>query len=94
MAQLDVVDCALNCSTTRMAEDQDKFGAFGFTGKFHATEDVVINDIACHASIKEVSDTKVHDYLGCHPGINAAQHNSFGVLSGGGGLLVLQGVPD
>lgn len=50
-----------------MAEDQDKLRAFLFTCEFHAAEYIVTNHVAGHAGIKEVSDTKVHDYLGCHP---------------------------
>ena len=87
IAEDDIVDGAFDGATGGVSEDEHEFSAGGSTGKFHATEHVVVNNVAGDAADEGVANTGIEDDFGGNAGIDAAEDNSSGILAGSAGAL-------
>src|SRR5262249_37941210 len=66
VAQLDVVDGALDRAAGRVATDQDYLCASYIAHELHAAEDVLVCNVASHAGVEDVADAEVqNDLCGC-----------------------------
>src|ERR1700722_11142737 len=70
IAELGIVNCALNRVTRRMSYDQNHFRPCLLSGKFHTPKDVWIIDVTCYASVEDVADAEVQDRLSGIPRVN------------------------
>src|SRR5438445_12690410 len=81
VAQLDSVNGTLDRAACGVAHDQHDLRAGYLAGELHATEDVIVGDVAGHAGVEHVADAEVHDRLGGGAGVDAAQEHRGRILS-------------
>src|SRR5882724_7619549 len=81
VAELDPVDGTLDRAARGVAHHQHDLRAGYLAGELHATEDVVVGDVAGHAGVEHVADAEVHDRLGGRAGVDAAQDHRGRILS-------------
>src|SRR5262249_53902846 len=58
--------------------------------ELHASDDVVVGDVAGHARIEAVADAQIHDRLGGRTRVDAAQDHCCGILTLGASFLLGQ----
>src|SRR6266404_7921402 len=58
IAQLGIVDCALDGAACRVAHYKHYLGSCQFAGILHAAEDVRVLDVACNPAVKNVANSK------------------------------------
>ena len=86
IAEVDVIDGALDGAAVGVANDDDEFGPGDLAGEFHAAEDVIVEDIAGDAGAKDIAHALIKDNLAGLTGIEAAQDHGEGILAGGRGM--------
>jgi hypothetical protein len=72
-----------------VAEDHDNLGTGELTGKLHAAEDVVIDEVTCDAGTEEITDALVEYHLYRYARVDTAEYTSKGVLAGGRSFYLL-----
>ena len=58
-----------------MTKNDNELCTGNLAGEFHASQNVVINEIAGDASTEDVADTLIEDQLRRRPGINTTQND-------------------
>src|SRR4030095_13268307 len=91
VAQLDIVDGALDRATGGVAHHQDDLGTRHLAGKFHAAQDVFVCDVAGHADIEDIADPEIHDHFGRRSRVDAAKDYCGGELPPWGGFFFVLG---
>ena len=90
VAQLDLVDRALDGATGLVAHHHDQLGTGSRGGEFHAAEHVDILDVAGHPAHKGVTNAEVEDHFHRDPGIKTGEDHRHRVLAAGGLRRFLQ----
>src|SRR5215831_14143339 len=90
VAEVNAVACAFNRSATGVAHNDNELRPRNFAGKFQASNQIGVGDVAGDASVEEVSNAGVENELGRRTGINAAQEGGARILASGGDALIVE----
>src|SRR4029077_13996383 len=81
IAKLNLVNGTLDSAAVGVAHDKHDFRACHLASEFHAAQYVLVSNVACHTTAKDIADTKVEDQFGGCSRVNTAKDNRGWILS-------------
>ena len=79
-AQHDVVDRTFHRPTCGVSQNQHQLRARNGTGKLHAAQHVVVDDVSRNPSGENIADACIENDFGWHSGIHASKYHRRWVL--------------